>query len=647
MSRRKSSENIEIIETKFQETEDEESNIVRAPIAEEEDDISQETGPKSNDCAVLEVDAPSPGGVSDNSDTCLVKHENGKPTHAEDEDEIPVFKEENQTQEVVTNIHNFFSRERDAFIEEKSKKLRQVPKVDSQICFDKLIKEWKNEPRDEVEPERHWSYQWMKREGEKFPAGMATLLTGLFFTLLPNCAIGLDYITASEYIGGNWYLKDVKRDFNSTGFNSTTCRRVKDQVSCYNEILRDDSNCGNPEDKVECLEYDPVYGTLTLVLTFSSGIFWSGILFYRLWIYLTITEKSKEFWDRKRMFFFFYTPLAVLSILTFPVQLIGISIISLFNDTNQWILLTTRIGIAEGLYNAHFQFVLQLFVFFVRADRHPSTFQYLTAFGSLAFLSYSRVESLTLDRGGHRMSPGQKAWWIIRYAPSFLVNCAFKLGSLSLICALLRFNCIWLYGFIIIFWLLLQILFNEQVLPRRWYYLFLGAGMHAVTVAHIPEEIKLIDTDIDIRKNILWSTRLTGKQIQRNLRFQNGVWFVFNYVVIISMWIFSSTSDHSNTEIQVFWPFTPGTTYSLNDNKVFRVLNYVAPIILVSEALPDVEERKDNLIELALDPGALTLIIHMLVPGSDSLLVFPAFINLWRMIHHLGSVQSIRCLCLC
>ena len=105
--------------------------------------------------------------------------------------------------------------------------------------------------------------------------------------------------------------------------------------------------------------------------------------------------------------------------------------------------------------------------------------------------------------------------------------------------------------------------------------------MHAVTVAHIPEEIKLIDTDIDIRKNILWSTRLTGKQIQRNLRFQNGVWFVFNYVVIISMWIFSSTSDHSNTEIQVFWPFTPGTTYSLNDNKVFRVLNYVAPIILV------------------------------------------------------------------
>ena len=106
--------------------------------------------------------------------------------------------------------------------------------------------------------------------------------------------------------------------------------------------------------------------------------------------------------------------------------------------------------------------------------------------------------------------------------------------------------------------------------------------MHAVTVAHIKEDIVLIDTKADPRKNILWSTLLTPMQIRTNLRFQNGVWFVFNYVVIISMWIFSiSTSDHADTEIQSFWPFTPGNTYCLNDNKVFRVLNYVAPIILV------------------------------------------------------------------
>ena len=128
------------------------------------------------------------------------------------------------------------------------------------------------------------------------------------------------------------------------------------------------------------------------------------------------------------MIVLFFIPLSILCIISFPLQLFFISLISCFHDQNQWILLTTKIGIAEGLFNAHFQYMLQLFVFFTRADRHPSVFQYLTAFVSLAMLAYSRVESLMLDRGGHKMSPGQKVWWIIRYGPNFLLNCAFKVG---------------------------------------------------------------------------------------------------------------------------------------------------------------------------------------------------------------------------
>ena len=40
--------------------------------------------------------------------------------------------------------------------------------------------------------------------------------------------------------------------------------------------------------------------------------------------------------------------------------------------------------------------------------------------------------------------------------------------------------------------------------------------MHAVTVAHVPEYVKLIDTDPDIKKNVLWSTRLTTKKLKIN-----------------------------------------------------------------------------------------------------------------------------------
>merc|ERR1719450_1687550 len=156
------------------------------------------------------------------------------------------------------------------------------------------------------------------------------------------------------------------------------------------------------------------------------------------------------------MLVFFFIPLSILSIVSFPLQLFFISLIASFHDQDQWMLLTIKIGIAEGLFNAHFQYMLQLFIFFTRADRHPSVFQYLAAFGSLLFLAYSRIESLLLDRGGHYMSPGQKAWWIIRFGPCFLFNCAFKVGSISLVIAMLRFNSIWLYGSVLIIWFLLQ-----------------------------------------------------------------------------------------------------------------------------------------------------------------------------------------------
>ena len=297
---------------------------------------------------------------------------------------VKIFPENGENERDVTEdkevsaIHSFFSREWNAFKKEKTKKLRQIPKRNAFIDFEKLIKEFKNEGE---EPERHWTAQAKKREGEKCPELFTTIMIGFCFTLIPNCFIGLDYMAASEYIGGNWYRK-----YDTDNVTNEKCNKNTNYFECY--------------------EYDPVYGGLTLTFTFTSGIFWSAIMFYKLWTYLT--EADRQFYDRKRMLVFFFFPLTILSIASFPLQLLVVSIIALFNDQDQWVLLTTRIGIAEGLFNAHFQFLLQLFIFFTRADRHPSTFQYLTLFGSLVMLSYSRVESLLLDRGGHRMSPGQK-----------------------------------------------------------------------------------------------------------------------------------------------------------------------------------------------------------------------------------------------
>lgn len=483
-------------------------------------------------------------------------------------------------------VYNFFQREKKAFIQESHKKLRLIPKKNTRIDFGEIVREFKGEGKDS--PENYWKNQAKKREGEKCPQLLSTILIGLFFTLAPNCAIVLDYMAAQEYLGGNWYLKysvDLDNEGNRIRyrkeFNEVQCPNKTDSLTNITTVCRP-SEGGFlgleylKDDYCECLEYDPVWGALTLVFTFISGIFWSFLLFFRLYHYLT--ERDSAFYNRKRMVVFFFIPLAILSVVTFPLQLVIISLINVFNDQEQWSFLTIKVGVAEGLFNAHFQFILQLFVFCVRADRHPSFWQYFLLFGSLLFLAYSRVESLLLDRGGPRMSPGQRLWWIVRYGPSFLLNCSFKLGSISLILAMLRFNAIWLYGFVIIIWILLQILFNEQVIPRRHYYLFMGAGMHAITVAHVPEYVKLIDTDPDMKKNVLWSTKLSSRQLRLNLRLQNLFWFLFNIIIISCVWIVSEY--YPEQEIYVFWPFTQDT-YKFEDNKVFKVIYYVAPIIII------------------------------------------------------------------
>merc|ERR1719220_2076823 len=352
------------------------------------------------------------------------------------------------------------------------------------------------------------------------------------------------------------------------------------QTSCSENVTLEPEICRNATGlglfgKRECFEKDPIWGTLTLVLLGLPGIFWSLGIFMQWATYLR--KKRPADYDRKRKLFFFFIPLAAVSMFTFPFQLMTISLISCFNNQDHWMTLTSKVGIAEGFFNAHFQYILQLFIFFVKADRHPSMFQYLLAFGSLLFLVWSRIESLLLDRGGHRLSPGQKAWWVCRYGPMFLFNSAFKLGSISLIVAMLRYNAIWLYGGVVIIWLLLQFLFNENCLPRRFYYLFIGAGLHAVSVAHIQEEVKMIKTNPDSKKNILWVTKLTDIQLKANMWFQNIMWFLVNSLIIITLTVFAEYK--TETRVPTFWPFDLGD-YTFTSNKVFGGLIYITPTIV-------------------------------------------------------------------
>ena len=469
------------------------------------------------------------------------------------------------TSRVVNSFREFFVEEWEAFKNERKTYLHEKDIYPTNLDFDAIREEWKYTPSNEA----HWENQKKKvSEDDTFSPLFYSIVIGFIFTVVPNGAIVLDLSAAYEYIFGTWY---IKRTLDNATQLQTSC---SENVTLEPEICRNATGLGL-FGKRECFEKDPIWGTLTLVLLGLPGIFWSLGIFMQWATYLR--KKRPADYDRKRKLFFFFIPLAAVSMFTFPFQLMTISVISCFNNQDHWMTLTAKVGIAEGFFNAHFQYILQLFIFFVRADRFPSVFQYLLAFGSLSFLVWSRIESLLLDRGGHRLSPGQKAWWVCRFGPMFLFNSAFKLGSISLILAMLRYNAIWLYGSIVIIWLLLQFLFNENFLPRRFYYLFIGAGLHAVSVAHVQEEVRLLKTNPDSKKNTLYVTKLTDIQLKANMWFQNIMWFLLNSLIIITLTVFAEFNK--DTEVPTFWPFNLGC-YTFTSNKVFGGLYIIAPTIV-------------------------------------------------------------------
>ena len=484
---------------------------------------------------------------------------------------------------------NFFKREYKAFKAEKRKKFHDLPREAPTIDFDELIREFKGEGRV---PEKHWMNFCKKRPIEKCPRMLFNVMVGFFNFLLSLFLVLLDFQAAYEYIGGSWYWYErdekkfkleLERNSNKTCRNATS-ERTEEFFGL--EFLRQTYDYREYSKHVECFERDLPWGALTLTFAFLSGVFWSARMFYRLWTYLT--EKDRAFYGRKTMLFFFFVPLSIMSVATFPLQHVLINFIAVFNVQDQWTLLTWKLGIAEGLYNAHFQYVLQYFITCVAAERQPTKFQTVLIVFELLEIPSTRIESLLLDRGGHRMSPGQKLWWFLRFGPGYTFNSLFKVTAIGAIIAMLRFNSIWFYGGLFLIWLLLQILFIEQKIPRKFYYLLLGAGKHAVTVTFLPPYTKIIGTDRDTGKTVLWSCRLTSREIQTNLWFHNMMWFVFNTVIISSVLVTEHLMENKK-EIQVFWPFTPSHTYKISneDLNMFN-LRWISLAIILCGAIAQI-----------------------------------------------------------
>ena len=233
---------------------------------------------------------------------------------------------EDETGELVTSFAEFFREEWKAFKTERATSWCEKKTEEIALDFDGLGQEWKYEE----EKKDHWVNQAKKqKESDTCSPLFYSILVGIVFVVIPNGAILLDMLTASEYLGGHWYTKRVT-DVNwlaaivdcsdpQESWGVVECCRHFEQTSWWQQIGSD----------VECFEKDPLWGTLTLIFLFIPGVFWSLGIFIQFASYLR--RKNPEKYNQKRVLFFFFAPAAALCAISFPLQLMIVSVIATFN----------------------------------------------------------------------------------------------------------------------------------------------------------------------------------------------------------------------------------------------------------------------------------------------------------------------------
>jgi hypothetical protein len=405
--------------------------------------------------------------------------------------------------------------------------------------------------------ERLWSGRSNREIWETFGINLSV---GLLPTLFD---VGMDSLAVRDYMAGTYYYKQTSDDLPAN------CRLTPENCTVCD---------------TECFEKDPIFGYVTLACFFLPGLGFSFWTFLSLSNYLRGTDFRQADFRKNACFFLFFTPLALLSAATFPIQLFLVSLVALLNGGPQWTTLTAKYSIAEGLYDASIQFCVQLFIIFTMGDRLPSTIQYLSLSGSILMLAVPRIEAFLLDRGGATMPVKQKLLKTLYLFPLFFFNSIFKLGSIGLICAILRYNAITFYGILALVWIIAYFVFNEGCKTDntdKYYHLILGVVVHVVSIGKIPRRTRIIDTKIRLKEHHQVKVRtLSSSQQMQNIIFQNVLWLVINSVMLIMLTILT----HVRSELWTLWPVVDHR-YSLASMPITRHIHIIVPVILSSGLL--------------------------------------------------------------
>lgn len=356
--------------------------------------------------------------------------------------------------------------------------------------------------------------------------------------------VSLDWWQFTDYWFGALYIKKLDYMLNLTDPN-INCTLLGWFVN-YN-----DENSTVAYYEYKCFERDPIFAIITLVCHFLPGVFSLTIL----WKLINYLSRERSRIGDCVCFIGLFLPLSLITLVTFPLQFVLVFLISLINQGPEWTRLSGKIAVAEGLYDASLQYVLQIFIVFTREDREPSDVQMATMVSSMAMLAIARIDGWLMDEGGDHMTLGEKIVAYLSLLPLAITNSSFKLGSIGFITAVLRYYALILYGSIHLIWVIIMLFLPCNVLPQSLHHRMLGAHAHALGIAKIS-----LETTQTIKYNQIRERKLALSQRRENLKFQNWVWLFINTIVLISLTVVES--------------FLPDTT------PVTKYIYYIAPAIL-------------------------------------------------------------------
>ena len=164
-----------------------------------------------------------------------------------------------------------------------------------------------------------------------------------------------------------------------------------------------------------CWEQDPYWGTLTLSFTFLPGV----ALLIRL-------LQSKEV--RKSCCKIIF---AILASIIFPVTLLVVKIISLFQFGEEWKRVATLVTACESQVESFLQAGLQFYIIQSRHDRQASGFQLMAVYGSFAMIGFGQVKAAFANRtAGKSMSEDIKqmaklTFWFFYMFAMFIITAVY------------------------------------------------------------------------------------------------------------------------------------------------------------------------------------------------------------------------------